>query len=303
MSIQQLKLKLRLVVDNRERGLIKALREQGFTNFKIQSLDLCDIAFLREDNSMHTGLERKTLPDLAASRVDNRWASQKPRLIAAKASGSQIGLVMEMPVRHRAFMNESCMLVPFRPTSLPASVLRGMLRNAKERDSLDVYWTASTEETATFVRAFFEETLENLQLSESTAPSLAPVTTTTSTSTSTSTSTTTSNDETTNKHKHKQEQLSIVAHKKRKSDNATPETRFADQLMAARCVGQANALAIARHFKSMALLVAHLEPLAKERDSLTDAVVAKRASKLFEGVDGIGPHKAMAILEALYGPK
>ena len=68
-----------LVIDNREKALITKLKEKNI-NFEIKQLDIGDIQFLDNNNTIKLIFERKTINDLASSILDGRYKEQGFRL-------------------------------------------------------------------------------------------------------------------------------------------------------------------------------------------------------------------------------
>ena len=68
---------MELIIDTREHGLIKMLKENDIS-FNIEQLDLGDV-ILKKNEEIMLIIERKSISDLKASIVDGRNREQKAR--------------------------------------------------------------------------------------------------------------------------------------------------------------------------------------------------------------------------------
>ena len=269
-----------------------------------EALDLGDVVFRFEwgDSDVY---ERKTLGDLAASLKDKRFHSQKKRLKSVAATGVRVSILAEVPESERGFMDPRCTTSPsFLNTGIAASALRGALVHSEVRDGFGVLWSESTRDSAAKIVA---RAIAAARFEAEIQARLSGKSTTTSATSATSVTTTTTAAEHEAQHAatHSAEQLAITAHHKRKRDNATPQTRFADQLMSAEGVGPEAALAIAASFNSMADLVRELHekvgPQFTTRSEPDEKACTKACARVFAGVAGVGPKRARAIYDALFG--
>jgi crossover junction endonuclease MUS81 len=126
---------IKLVLDNRERELIKRLDGKC----TVETLDLGDIVYRDENNDIVLVIERKTLNDLKASITDGRSREQKARLLA-NVSRMRIMYLIEGNLPPGDTIQ-----------NMPISTLIGSMINTMLRDGVKVYRTSNIEETSNFL--------------------------------------------------------------------------------------------------------------------------------------------------------
>ena len=138
-----------LVIDNRERHLIKAL--EGVCKVIVETLDIGDILF-RAGGEIVLIIERKTITDLKASICDGRAREQKARLLNCG-----------IPIERIMYLIEGNMDMPLkkRVSGIPVSTLLGSLINTQLRDGLKVYKTSSLQETAVYVQKLLDKLVKD----------------------------------------------------------------------------------------------------------------------------------------------
>jgi ERCC4-type nuclease len=135
--------KYKLILDNREHGLIELLKEESIGNFdfEIAQLPLGDIVIKSvEDDQTIIIFERKTCTDLLSSINDGRYRDQKTRLIA-NYSLDQICYIIEA--------NISNSLDKYRKNG--KKIVIGALVNKLFRDKIKILRTSTINETCDFI--------------------------------------------------------------------------------------------------------------------------------------------------------
>ena len=134
---------VKITIDSRETLLCNHFRRVPDAN--IGALDLGDILIEGETDTIV--IERKTLPDLAASIQDGRHREQKARLIA------------QYPLNRILFLIEG--EIGADPKSMigrvPKSTLTSSMLNTMFRDGIQVARTISTHETIALIEALAEK--------------------------------------------------------------------------------------------------------------------------------------------------
>lgn len=126
-------------LDNRERKLIELVTDENLT---ISPLDIGDFQIKTKSGESLLILERKTIPDLAASLRDGRYNEQKQRL---KAACEKIIYLIEGKVNLNDDSN-------FEIRNVNNKSLVSCMINLCLRDGFFVYNTSSVEETASFIK-------------------------------------------------------------------------------------------------------------------------------------------------------
>lgn len=283
---------LTLEIDNRERDLANILTDlcnvyntenkdkKDFVNaeFVVKPLDLGDAILRRTDGTCAIIFERKTLADLASSIVDGRHKSQNLRLISAMSSDrARVELICEVSLAKRHFLDPTCNLNPFPGTRMSAAALRGAILNGEIRDNIAATIVKDSRETANHIlgRFVYGNRFETKFTNNLPVDSIATDPTPSAA-----------------------DALSIVIHKKKKSDNATSQTCFADMLNAIPGVGQKRALDIATHFVSMSTLIERLKPVSEF--TTDDKKTKKMLAEVFKDVNGVGFTTAQSIYNGLF---
>ena len=88
-----------LVIDNREKALITKLKEKNI-EFEIKQLDIGDIQFLDNKNTIKLIFERKTISDLASSILDGRYKEQGFRLDKHSLHNHNIFYIIEGNIQY-----------------------------------------------------------------------------------------------------------------------------------------------------------------------------------------------------------
>ena len=137
-------MRIELIIDTREQELIEKLSDN--VDIKVEQLDVGDILF-RQDGETVLVIERKTVKDLKASICDGRGREQKARLLGST------------PKNRIMYLIEGCMDKPLNAkiSGLPVSTLVGSLVNTQLRDGINVYKTASLDESAAFLCKLLEK--------------------------------------------------------------------------------------------------------------------------------------------------
>lgn len=131
---------MELVVDNRERDLIKLLNERNVEH-RVDVLDIGDINWIK-DGELWMVIERKTVADLKASICDGRSREQKARILNCGLSRDRIMFLIEGSLSKG--LDE-------KMYNIHVSSLIGSIVNMQLRDNLKVYKTASLSETANYI--------------------------------------------------------------------------------------------------------------------------------------------------------
>ena len=126
--------KYELIIDNREKYLIKALDNLN-TKYKKENLELGDIVF-KYDNKIALLIERKTLDDLSASIRDGRYKEQKVRLLNTNINKINIMYLIEGNFNNKSKIN-----------GMSSDSLLGSIANTMFRDNIRVYMTNNLTET------------------------------------------------------------------------------------------------------------------------------------------------------------
>lgn len=122
-------------VDVRERGLVAALKDLG-VEARVESLPVADAIVMGRAGEFF--VERKKVPDLAASIKDGRLRGQRPRLLEAAAGDPRrVVLIVEGTERLQAGSG-----------GMTGDALWGAVMNTNLRDNITVLRTADTAETA-----------------------------------------------------------------------------------------------------------------------------------------------------------
>lgn len=296
---------LSLVVDCREcarngkPGLVETLRDyllafnavarvaaKPEVSFAVEQLAVGDIVARRRDGTLADIVERKTLQDMASTiapgkGAPERYDSQKMSMTHERdRDGATLCYLFEVAKRQRGFMEPTCNDMCFAPTRVRAVTLRGMVMNTRVRDRIEVDWSESLEETARWVvarflaLARFDHVVGTDRVRR--APPLAG-----------GSGANVDADA---------QQLVVTARRKRKEEGASAVTRTASTLETIRLVGSPDALALARHFGSVAALSARLPaPGAQDYRALK-----KELAALFAEFKGIGEKTAFAIYTTLH---
>lgn len=138
---------IELVLDNREKKLIKNLQENPTHKITVEMLDLGDIVFRRGEEIILI-LERKTITDLKASITDGRAREQKARLLNSGIALNRIIYLIEGSLDKA---------LDAKIQGVPVSTLLGSLINTQLRDGIHIYRTNSVKETANFLRKLFDK--------------------------------------------------------------------------------------------------------------------------------------------------
>jgi ERCC4-type nuclease len=129
-----------LVIDTRERDIIKKLR--GNVEFVVEQLDLGDILFRQGEDTVLL-IERKTVHDLKASICDGRHREQKARLLGCGLALTRLCYLVEGDLDRN-------LMTPFQ--GFPVSSLVGSLINTQLRDGIRVYKTHSLGESCEYIK-------------------------------------------------------------------------------------------------------------------------------------------------------
>ena len=132
---------MKLVIDNRERDLIKVLTERGIVHV-VEMLEIGDIVFRNDDDSIVLVIERKTVADLKASICDGRSREQKARLMNCGLDRSRIMFVIEGNIPKN---------LEDKIVGVTVSTILGSIINTQLRDRIHVHRTMSLTETCTFI--------------------------------------------------------------------------------------------------------------------------------------------------------
>lgn len=131
---------IELVIDVRERELIKRMEKVEGMNIIVSQLEIGDIIFRCGEENILV-LERKTVNDLKASICDGRSREQKTRLLGTICKSRIMYLVegcLDKDLNDKIF-------------NFPVDTLVGSLINTQFRDGIKVYKTASIYETVQFL--------------------------------------------------------------------------------------------------------------------------------------------------------
>jgi ERCC4-type nuclease len=134
---------LELIIDTRERDLIKKIKDTN--EIKIEQLDLGDIIFKKE-NEIILIIERKTVQDLKASICDGRHREQKARLLGSGIPSKRIMYLIEGNLNKK---------LEEKIQGFSVSSLVGSLVNTQLRDDIKVYKTLSLDESCEFIKKLF----------------------------------------------------------------------------------------------------------------------------------------------------
>lgn len=132
---------IKLIIDNRERGLIHNLNVKEI-NHIVKQLDLGDI-IIELDNDLKEELfiiERKTVRDLLSSVGDGRYKEQKMRLSAMKQKGE---------CREIFYLIEGDLNIGLSPDEI--KTFHGAIISMQFRDKINVIRTMDISETVNFI--------------------------------------------------------------------------------------------------------------------------------------------------------
>jgi ERCC4-type nuclease len=133
---------VRMVVDHRERALLEVFREGPAR----EALDVGDCCFYVGEE-LALAVERKTLPDLAASIKDGRYREQKQRLLGA-VGRDRVLYVVEGVLPWTASSSSPS---PDRIHGIKRATLLSCIANMTVRDGVRVVRTGGVGETAAFL--------------------------------------------------------------------------------------------------------------------------------------------------------
>lgn len=131
---------MELVIDNRERDLIKLLNELGVKH-RVDVLDIGDVNWLK-DGELWMVIERKSVADLKASICDGRSREQKARILNCGLAKDRIMFLIEGSISKG---------LDAKLYNIPVSTLLGSIVNMQLRDNIKVYKTSSLNETANYI--------------------------------------------------------------------------------------------------------------------------------------------------------
>lgn len=126
---------MELIIDNRERDLIKWLEEKEI-KFSKENLDLGDIIFKKNDKIIIL-IERKTLSDLSSSIKDGRYKEQKIRILNSLS-----------PSIRKIYLIEGTDMKCFK---LPHNTFNSILIHTMIRDNIHVKRTSNLNESGSFI--------------------------------------------------------------------------------------------------------------------------------------------------------
>jgi ERCC4-type nuclease len=133
---------MELVIDNRERGLIKLLEGLNVEH-QVGVLDIGDVNWVDSSTKeVFMVIERKTVADLKASICDGRSREQKARILNCGLSRDRIMFLIE------GSLSKS---LDSKIANIPVSTLIGSIVNMQLRDNIKVYRTMSLAETANYI--------------------------------------------------------------------------------------------------------------------------------------------------------
>jgi len=142
---------IKIIIDNREKDLIKLIQKSNSFTIELENLDIGDIIIYYNDQIVFI-IERKTQYDLAASIKDGRYRSQKIR-------------IMEEMRRRNVDISRVIYLIENKSNSfadnkgLPISTLKSAMVNMQTRDGFRIYQTDNLNDTLVFL----EKTIRCLQ--------------------------------------------------------------------------------------------------------------------------------------------
>ncbi len=124
---------MNLIIDNRERKIIKELENKIPNEYDLQNLDVGDFLYKINDNP-YMIIERKTVDDLSSSIKDGRYKEQKIRLINEKNKNIIILLLIEGNI-------------DIKTGGIPKSTLNSVVINSMVRDGIYVYNSKDINDT------------------------------------------------------------------------------------------------------------------------------------------------------------
>lgn len=133
---------MELVIDNRERDLIKLLEGMEVVH-RVGVLDIGDVNWVDSSTKeVVMVIERKTVADLKASICDGRSREQKARILNCGLSRDRIMFLIEGSLSRS---------LDSKIANIPVSTLIGSIVNMQLRDNIKVYRTMSLVETANYI--------------------------------------------------------------------------------------------------------------------------------------------------------
>ena len=126
---------MELIIDNRERDLIKWLEDNDI-EFSKENLDLGDIIF-KKDGRMVILIERKTLGDLSSSIKDGRYKEQKIRILNSIS-----------PSIRKIYLIEGTDMKCFK---LPHNTFNSIMIHTMIRDNIHVKRSSNLGDTGNFI--------------------------------------------------------------------------------------------------------------------------------------------------------
>lgn len=136
--------KIQCIIDQREQHLKQLIqKEPHCTNIHYEMLELGDVVFRTCENNDILIIERKTIPDLAASIKDGRYHKQKKALLD-KYKNQSICYIIEGPF---AFVPQQTSIQGITHDAIVSCIL-----NTQLRDNIRVMTTKGIDETWEVVR-------------------------------------------------------------------------------------------------------------------------------------------------------
>ena len=146
-------MRLKLIIDCRERDLIECIEKKGIPFIKKQ-LELGDVLFLREDEEEPVLIiERKSTVDLLSSITDGRYREQKCRLMNCGIPRNRILYLIENKTVVKKFFGK-------QGKHSDKTILSAQI-NTMWRDGLKVFQTTGIEGTVNFLKNISEKIEKN----------------------------------------------------------------------------------------------------------------------------------------------
>ena len=149
-----------IVVDIREHALIKLFERDGSLTVQTRQLQVGDVILQHSETDVVLVIERKTIADLGASIVDNRFREQKARL-AESISPNKVLYIIEHSQDQ---------------TRVPKSTLNSAIENLVFKHSFKVLHTDSLKDTMdTILRLYKKLVIDETSVTELPTPNFKPV--------------------------------------------------------------------------------------------------------------------------------
>lgn len=269
------KIMSQLVIDNREKYIIKYINEYNDTineadnksknkkiiKYEIKQLDIGDILIYVNDE-LFIVIERKTINDLISSIMDGRYREQKLRLKA---------LMEKHNMRLKIIYLIEGKLIGKRKSSIPNSTVWSTMCKLIMRDNFIVFRSKSIKESVNFIKTMSNKAVESYKTNEYI----------TSLKNETNIEGGVNNNIEDSKNLFSQYASSIRIKKK---DNLTPGICFSRQLAQIPGVSARIALCIMNVYQSMPKLIIAYEEINKKTEEIDEVIIMRMKKDMLKDI-------------------